>query len=125
MYQLNYLSDTNDDLKAELLKKDEEILILKKKDKVARKSISHLQKDLLAATKNLKTVRGDLGKSKAELRIFKEESAVETVTGNKAAWIDEEDKSKGTEEVKDDEEETSNDSDDTADETKDSPLRLI
>ena len=125
MYQLNSLNDTNVDLEAELLKKDEEILILKKKEKVSRKSISHLQKDLLAATSNLKTVRGDLSKSKAELSIFKEESAVEAVTENIDAEIDVEGKSKDIEERMDDEsdeEETSHDSDDTADETKDSTL---
>jgi len=58
------LNGTVDDLETELMKKNEEVLILVKKEKVAKQSIRHLQKDLLSATAKLKTARGEISKLK-------------------------------------------------------------
>lgn len=48
------------ELESEMLKKDEEIMVLLKKDKVARKSRKHLQHDLLTATMTNKSTRADI-----------------------------------------------------------------
>ena len=87
-------------LEASLESKEDELIVFARKDKASKKSIAHLQKDLLAASNDLKVVREQ--RDKLKIKLGEDEDDVENATENPA----EESEAKSTKSESEDEEGT-------------------
>jgi hypothetical protein len=69
-------------LEASLESKEDELKVISRKEKAAKKSVTHLQKDLLAASNDLKVVREQ--RDKLKIKLGEAEDDVENTTENPA-----------------------------------------